>query len=69
MSSVSAVAAAGSVGAGVSQGRIQSTSQRAQATDRAVPAEDVRVAALELIQIAVTGSLSATTGRDLDVLA
>ncbi len=69
MSSVSAVAAASSVGAGVSQGRIQSTSQRSQTTERAVPAEDVRAAALELIRSAVSGSLSGSTGRDLDVLA
>jgi hypothetical protein len=57
------------VGAGESQGRIQSTIQHYQPKDRKVTAEDVGAAALQLIRSAVTDSISGTTGRDLDVLA
>ena len=61
--------AVGGVGAGVSQGRIQSTIQPGQPTDRGGSSEDVRAAALQLIKSAITVSNSGTTGHDLDVLA
>ena len=69
MTEFSAVAVAGGVGAGESQGRIQSTIQRVQLKERAVPVEGVGAAALQLIRTAVADSISGTAGRDLDVLA
>ncbi len=61
-------AVASNVGAGVSQVRFMDHAKgEARLKDQKGLAQDVRVAALELIQRAL--QIPGTTGRDLDVLA
>jgi hypothetical protein len=55
------------VGAGESQVRVPNSVDASQSKDRAVSRDDVRGAALKLIQQAL--AKSETTGIDLDVLA
>lgn len=60
-------AVASNVGAGVSQVRAQGSAPPVELTDQNGGGQDVRGAALELIQNVL--SANATTGHDLDVLA
>ena len=62
-----ATAVASGIGAGVSQGRIQTVGQQAHLKDQERSAYDVRTAALNLIQRAL--SVSGPTRHDLDLLA
>ena len=57
-----------SVGAGVSQGRIQSAAQSTRLKEQEQSSAGVRAAALQLIQSAIAVP-AGTSGHDLDVLA
>ena len=60
-------AMASGIGAGVSQGRFQTVAQQAHLKDQEQPVDDVRTAALNLIQRAL--AVSGPTRHDLDLLA
>lgn len=62
-----APAMASGIGAGVRQGRIQTVGQQAHLKEQEQPANDVRTAALSLIQRAL--AVSGPTRHDLDLLA
>ncbi len=66
MAGLAPVMASG-IGAGVRQGRIQTIGQQAHLKDQGQPVDDVRTAALNLIQRAL--SVSGPARHDLDLLA